>query len=86
MMAMSGNRIMVAAIDPPKMMIIACSLMNMCRSPPMSTIAVTTIMPDTSPTLVMISMGNSNAHANFRPSWTEARPTSDRVTTLRRRN
>ena len=54
---------MVAAIEPPKMMIIACSLMNMCRSPPMSTIAAMTMMPAMSPTLVMISMGNSNAYA-----------------------
>ncbi len=34
---------MVAAIDPPKMMMTACSLTNMCRSPPMSTIVVTTM-------------------------------------------
>ena len=36
---------MVAAIDPPKMMMMACSLMNMCRSPPMSIIVATTMMP-----------------------------------------
>ena len=77
---------MVAAIDPPKMMMTACSLMNMCRSPPMSTIVVTTRMPDTSPMLVMISMENSNAYANFRPSWTVARPVPGREMTLRSRN
>jgi hypothetical protein len=33
------------------------------------------MMPDTSPTLVMISMGNSDAYANNRPSWTVTRPT-----------
>ena len=54
---------MVAAIEPPKMMIIACSEMNMWRSPPSSIIVAMTIMPATSPTLVMISMGNSNANA-----------------------
>jgi hypothetical protein len=30
----------------------------------MNTITATTIMPDTSPTPVMISMGYSDAHAN----------------------
>jgi hypothetical protein len=38
--------------------------MNMCRSPPMKIITDTTMMPDTSPTPVMISMENSDAHAN----------------------
>jgi hypothetical protein len=38
-----------------------------------------TAMPHTSPTNVMISMGDSNAHASFRPSWTEARPSPSRV-------
>jgi hypothetical protein len=46
------------------MMIIACSEMNMCRSPPMKIITDTTMMPDTSPTPVMISMENSDPHAN----------------------
>jgi hypothetical protein len=40
---------------------------------------VMTAMPHTSPTNVMISMGDSNAHASFRPSWTEARPNPSRV-------
>ena len=70
---------MVAAIEPPKMMMMACSLMNMCRSPPMSTIIATTTMPDTSPMLVMISMGNSDAYANNRPSWTVSRPIPNRA-------
>ena len=64
---------MVAAIDPPKMMMTACSLQNISRLPPISMIRVMTPKPHASPTLVMISMGNSNAHANVRPSWTEAR-------------
>lgn len=54
---------MVAEIEPPKMMIMACSEMNMWRSPPMKIIAVMTMMPAMSPTLVMISMGHSNANA-----------------------
>ena len=72
---MSGNRIMVAAIDPPKMMMTACSLHEHVQ------IAAhehhhgrRRRMPDTSPTLVMISMENSNAYANDRPSWTVAQP------------
>ncbi len=65
---------MVAAIDPPMTMMTACSLMNICRSPPMNIIKPTTAVPNTNPTLVMISMRNSNAHANDRPFWTVARP------------
>ena len=42
-------------------------------------IMVMTATPHTSPTLVMISMENSNAYANVRPSWTEARPILSRV-------
>ena len=70
---------MVAAIDPPKMMMTACSLQNMSRSPPNSMMMAMTTTPHTSPMLVMISMGNSNAHANVRPSWTEARLILSRV-------
>ena len=65
---------MVAAIDPPMTMRAACSLMNMWRSPPIRIITETTMMPHTSPTPVMMSIGFSNAYANDRPSWTVARP------------
>jgi hypothetical protein len=51
----------------------------MCKSPPINTMVAMTAMPDKSPTLVMISMANSNAYANFRPSWTVARPGLNRV-------
>jgi hypothetical protein len=40
----------------------------------MRIITETTMMPHTSPTPVMISMGFSNAYANDRPFWTVARP------------
>ena len=45
----------------------------------MSIITATTMMPDTSPMLVMISMGNSNAYANTRLSWTVRGPYLDRA-------
>ena len=76
---------MVAAIDPPKMMITACSLTNMCRSPPMNTITAMTAMPERSPTLVMISMGYSDAHAYSidRPSLDgDAARSEQRIQTL----
>ncbi len=45
----------------------------------MKTIVAMTMMPETRPALVMISMANSNAYANTRPSWTVARPKSGRA-------
>src|ERR1700761_6885514 len=77
--ALSGKRIMVAAIDPPKMMMTACSLQNISRLPPSNMITVMTAMPHNSPTSVMISMANPNANATFRPSWTETRLIPSRV-------
>jgi hypothetical protein len=50
----------------------------------MKIITETTMMPHTSPTPVMISMGFSNAYANDRPFWTVAAAHSSRATeTLR---
>jgi hypothetical protein len=39
----------------------------MCRSPPRSIIVEMTMMPAMRPTPVMISMGDSNAYANYPP-------------------
>ena len=71
---------MVAAIEPPKMMMMACSLQNISRSPPSSMIVAMTMMPAVSPIPVTKSMGNSNTYANTdRPSWTAARPVLGRA-------
>lgn len=78
---------MVAEIDPPKMMITACSEMNMWRSPPSSIIVAMTMVPATMPAPVMISMGDSNAYATHRPSWPAARPNPEpRSETLKGRH
>ncbi len=58
----SGNRIRVAAVEPPKMTMKACVSRNILRSPPIRMSETSTKPPNASPRPVEISMKHSNAN------------------------